>query len=402
MTTVLAGMTAGLDGSMRSASGDRSWLDDALATSPLTGWKITRRARRRWPAVVVTVLATLPACSAEGIESPGPPVSVMTRNLYLGTGLNNIVGVSSQAELVTAVDEDWSHVLANDFTTRAGALAEEILSARPDVVGLQEVALYRDQTPSDIRTHPGPNATHVVLDLLAILQSELNAGGTPYTAVATSTNADLEVSRSDADDGLVDVRITDRDVVLVRSDVADQVSDPAHGHYTAVRMLPSWPRPIASTRGWASIDYSPDRRTTVRILTTHLEVSGPRAGRIQERQAQEALTLIAASPHPVIALGDFNSPADGPGTGTYARLTEVLDDAWEIARPADPGPTCCQAELLDNAVGQEDARFDLVLVPEGWRVGTVGRTGAEPFRTGPPPLWASDHVGVTAQVTVPG
>jgi endonuclease/exonuclease/phosphatase family metal-dependent hydrolase len=306
--------------------------------------------------------------------------------------------VSSVAELVAAVDEDWAHVLANDFPTRAGALADEIVSARPDVVGLQEVTLYRDQTPSDLRTHPSPNATHVVLDLLTILQTELDARGTPYTAVATSTNADLEVSRSD---GLIDLRITDRDVVLVRADVADQASHPADGHYAAVRMLPSWPGPIASTRGWASIDYSPDRGTTVRILTTHLEVSGPRAGRIQQRQAQEALRLITASPHPVIALGDFNAPVDGSGTDTYARLTEVLDDAWASARPAEPGPTCCQAELLDNAVGQADARFDLVLVPEGWRVRSVARTGAEPFRTAPPPLWASDHVGVTAQVTVP-
>jgi endonuclease/exonuclease/phosphatase family metal-dependent hydrolase len=219
--------------------------------------------------------------------------------------------------------------------------------------------------------------------------------------MAASTNADLEVSRSGADDGLVDVRITDRDVILVRADLADLVSSPLHGHYTAVRVLPSWPGPIASIRGWASIDYSPERRTTVRILTTHLEVSGPRAGRIQEQQAREAGALVAASPHPVIALGDFNTPVDGSGTDTYARLTEVLDDAWAIARPGDPGPTCCQDELLDNAAAQEDVRFDLVLVPQGWRVRSVTRTGTEPFRTAPPPLWASDHVGVTAQITVP-
>jgi endonuclease/exonuclease/phosphatase family metal-dependent hydrolase len=354
----------------------------------------------RWPAVVVTVLATVPACSAVAEESPGPPVTVMTRNLYLGTGLADLVGVSSLAELVRAVDEDWAAVLASDFPARAGALADEIVSARPDVVGLQEVTLYRDQTPSDLRTRPGPNAAHVVLDLLAMLRTELDARGTPYSAVATSTNADVEVTRSD-EDGLVDVRITDRDVILVRAEVADRVRNPRRGHYSAVRMLPSWPAPIASTRGWASIDYAPDRRTTVRILTTHLEVGGPRAGRIQERQADEALTLVAASPHPVIALGDVNSPADGSGTNSYARLTGVLDDAWETARPADPGPTCCQAELLDNPAGREDVRIDLVLVPDGSRVRRVARTGAEPFRTAPPPLWASDHAGVTAQVTVP-
>jgi endonuclease/exonuclease/phosphatase family metal-dependent hydrolase len=334
-------------------------------------------------------------------DGPGPLLTVMTRNLYLGTGLDEIVGVSSLPELVAAVDDHWATVLANDFPTRAGALAEEIASARPDVVGLQEVTMWRAQSPSDIRTHPGPNASDVVLDLLAVLLAELDARGAPYTTVATSTNADLEVARSDAaTHGLVDVRITDRDAILVRSDVAARVSNPLTGHYSAVRALPSWPGQIVSTRGWASIDYSPDRRATVRILTTHLEVRGPRAGRIQEQQAREAVALIAASPHPVIALGDFNAAADG-STDTYAHLTEVLDDAWVTAHPADPGPTCCQSELLDNAVGEEDVRLDLVLVPIGWRVTSVTRSGAEPFRAGPPPLWASDHLGVTAVVRIP-
>ena len=258
----------------------------------------------------------------------------MTRNLYLGTGLNNIGGVVP-GRTRGGGRRGLGHVLANDFATRAGALADEILSARPDVVGLQEVALYRDQAPGDIRMHPGPNATHVVLDLLAILQAELDARGTP---TPRWPRRPTPTSSLRSDDGLVDLRITDRDVLLVRAEVADQVGNPLHGHYTAVRTLPSWPGAIASTRGWASIDYSPDRRTTVRILTTHLEVSGPRAGRIQERQAEEARALIAASPHPVIALGDFNSAPDGSGTDTYARLTEVLDDAWVAARPADRGP----------------------------------------------------------------
>jgi len=327
---------------------------------------------------------------------------VLTRNLYLGTGLADLVGVTALAQLVPAVDEAWATVLSTDFPARAVALADEIASARPDVVGLQEVTLYRDQTPGDLATHPRPNAGHVVLDLLAVLQRELSARGTPYTAAATSTNADLEVARSDASGGLVDVRITDRDVILVRSDVADRVRRPRHGHYTAVRVLPSWPAPIANVRGWASIDYAPDGRTTVRVLTTHLEVTGPRAGRIQEQQAREAVERVRASPHPVLALGDFNAFPDGAATDSYARLTAVLDDAWPAARPDDPGATCCQAERLDNREGEEDARYDLVLVPRGWQVTSVARTGAEPFRTTPPPLWASDHAGVTATVTVPG
>jgi hypothetical protein len=31
----------------------------------------------------------------------------------------------------------------------------------------------------------------------------------------------------------------------------------------------------------------------------------------------------------------------------------------------------------------------------------VARTADRPFRAGPPPLWVSDHFGVTARIVVP-
>lgn len=145
-------------------------------------------------AVVAVLVAMLPP----GVAGAGgsPQITVMTRNLYLGTSLNNIIGVSSLTDLVVAMSRDWANVLANDFPTRAGALADEIARVRPDVVGLQEVTLWRDQTPSDVLTHSRPNATHVTIDFLAILQSELSARGVPCTVVAASANADIEAPDS--------------------------------------------------------------------------------------------------------------------------------------------------------------------------------------------------------------
>ncbi|MCV2490836.1 endonuclease/exonuclease/phosphatase family protein [Geodermatophilus sp. YIM 151500] len=354
------------------------------------------------PAVVVAVLATVvPSCGGEADGAGSPQITVMTRNLYVGARLDDTIGVSSLPELVAATSREWSTVLANDFPTRAGALADEIARARPDVVGLQEVTLWRDQSPSDLRTHPGPNATRVVLDLLAVLQRELSERGTPYTAVATSTNEDTETARRGAGGDLVDLRVTDRDVILVRADQVEKASNPRHDHYAAQRVLPSWPGPIRPTRGWTSIDYRPDARTTVRIVNTHLEIGGPDAGPVQEEQGDEVLALIAASPHPVIALGDFNSAADGSTTDTYDNLTRVLHDAWTSARPSDAGPTCCQAELLDDPAGRAEVRIDLVLTSEDWPAAGVERTGTEPFRAAPAPLWASDHFGVTARITIP-
>jgi endonuclease/exonuclease/phosphatase family metal-dependent hydrolase len=355
------------------------------------------RLRRRSLAAVVAVLAgTLSACVAGA--GAGAQITVLTQNLFLGTSLGDAFAASSEWELATAGSADWATVLRNDFPTRARALADEIARARPDVVGLQEVSLWRDQAPGDALTHPAPDATSVALDYLAILLGALRARGVPYTTAATSTGADLEYPRR-VPGGQVDLRLTDRDALIVRSAVAGRVSDPRHGHYAAQLSDPFLPGPVRSTRSWESIDYRADPTTTVRIFNTHLEVGDPGTGSIQEDQANELLRLIAASPFPVIAIGDFNAPAGG--SPAYRALTAVLHDAWRSARPADPGWTCCQAPSLADPVGREHTRIDLVLTSRKWPVSGVARTTDRPFRAHPPPLWASDHFGVTARVGVP-
>jgi endonuclease/exonuclease/phosphatase family metal-dependent hydrolase len=361
------------------------------------------RVTGRWLAVAVTVLATLPlARSARTCSETSPEITVMTRNLYLGSGLSELVAMpSGPAEIATGSGDDWANVLASDFRTRAAALAEEVARVRPDVVGLQEVTLWRDSPDSDLRANPVPNATRPVADNLALFTSALAARGTPYRPMAVAVTDDFEVVRR-TPEGISDVRITDRDVLLVRADRVEWVTSPRTGQYAAVRELPSWPAPVGSPRAWATIDYWLDACTTVRVLNTHLEVGGPRTGLVQERQAEEALAVIAASPHPVIAMGDFNAQAGDPHTDTYERLTAVLHDVWATAHPGDPGPTCCQGKGLRDLEPQLRGRVDLVLTSGDWPVSHVARTGAEPFRRGPAPVWASDHAGVTARIAVTG
>ena len=146
-------------------------------------------------AVLALACAFVPAAAARA--DGGRHVSALTRNVYLGTGLTNLGTATTFPEFVDAVSQDWANVVANDFPRRAKALATEIQLTRPDVVGLQEVSLWRDQLVSDVvQGNPTPNATHVVYDFLSILQGELAARGIPYTAVSTSTNADAEAPRT--------------------------------------------------------------------------------------------------------------------------------------------------------------------------------------------------------------
>src|SRR5262249_20853335 len=108
-------------------------------------------------------------------------VTVMTRNVYLGGSLARTVAARNLAELVTAVTTTFAIVLATDFQERAQALAVEIEAIQPDLIGLQEVALYRSQFPADFS--PAPNATTVELDFLQILLDALAARGLHYAPV---------------------------------------------------------------------------------------------------------------------------------------------------------------------------------------------------------------------------
>ena len=362
-------------------------------------------ARFRWALFLIIAVAgvLVPAVSAQAGEG-GPKLTVLTRNIYQGTDLTNVVTATTFPGFVAAVTQDWGNVVATDFPARARALAADVRRVRPDVIGLQEVSLWRDQLVSDAVTGaPAPNATHVVYDFLAILQAKLATAGVPYTVVSMSTNADVEAPRINpaSPNGFTDVRLTDRDVILVRTPLADKFVDPANGQY-AVQLIASSPAgPVSFTRGWASIDYQQSAARRVRIFNTHLEVDAPPvAGQVQVAQGAEALGVIAASPYPVVALGDYNSDANGSTTQTYGLLTRSLTDAWATARPGDPGNSCCQAELL-NSVQRATTRIDLVLTTGPWKVDRVRPTGGQPFRTGPAPLWASDHFGVTARLELP-
>lgn len=353
----------------------------------------------RWRALVTAVLAVgfsfAPAATASAVDTS--QVSVLTRNLYVGTGLDNLATATTFPDFVAAVTRDWANVLATDFPRRAKALATEIQLARPDVVGLQEVSLFREQLVSDtVQGNPTPNAQDVVYDFLTILQAELAARGVPYTAVSTSTNADAESPRANPASpiGFTDVRLTDRDVILARADIGSRFSNPRDGHYAAQFGRGSVAGPLAFTRGWTSIDYAMTPSRTIRIFNTHLETSDGASAQVA--QGNETLTILGSSPHPVVALGDYNSAADGSTTPTYANLTNGgLTDSWTAFQPLNPGRTCCQDELL-NTLKQPTERLDLVLTKGAWRTLFAVRTGALPFRLAPPPLWASDHSGVFA------
>ncbi len=350
---------------------------------------------RRWFISALCALALLAPGSLTGAsaaEAPAP-LRVMTRNLYLGADLAPVLAATSSQALVAAVTTTYANVQATNFPERAEALAGEIAGSDPHLVGLQEAVLWRSQTPSG----PG-SATHVEYDFLQILLDKLSARGKHYAAVATVTvGGDFEAPRS-TPAGLQDVRLTDRDVLLARTDLPAQVFSVANARTAQFQNFVTLPNPpIQVRRGWVAADATVGGHTT-RVVTTHLEPASPT---VQKAQTGELLAGPLNTALPTVLLGDLNSAAGGvgatPGTATQSYndlLAAGLTDAWTAAQPHGPGFTCCQAPGLRNPTSNLAQRVDYVLFRGSVTAQATHLVGATPADRTPSGLWPSDHAGV--------
>ena len=346
--------------------------------------------------VAVVAVAAIGACSGcgGGGSAPARTVTTMSRNLYLGAELGGAIGAVMSGDpdaIVTEVTLAWADVAATDFATRAEALADEIAAARPDVVGLQEAALWRTQSPSDAFTAPTP-ATTVAFDFVEMLRAALAARGLAYDVVAEVAEADFEMPAMAADLSLFDVRFTDRDVLLARAGLAADgivLTNPQSGLFDAFLDLGGG---LVIPRGWVAVDVE-FAGAAVRFVSTHLEDG---AELVQLAQAEELLAGPLAGTGEAVLLGDLNSDANAaPSGATYAGLlASGFADAWlEAGMLPGTGATWGHDDALLDPLADLDQRLDVVLfrgalVPEA--VDVVGEDPLDMFGG----LWPSDHAGV--------
>src|SRR4051794_426659 len=149
---------------------------------------------RRFVFACVAVAAQCGPGPAQAAKAP--TVTVMTRNLFLGADLSPAIGAPTIPEAIDGAGTVWNELQATKFAERVVPLAREIKASRADLVGLQEVALWRKQTPSDggakpISPLPGATpATAVDTDFLALLRARL---GSSYKVVVVQEEFDAEL-----------------------------------------------------------------------------------------------------------------------------------------------------------------------------------------------------------------
>jgi len=377
------------------------------------------------------------AFAGKGKDSYSGRLDVMTQNLYVGANLFQILDGAPEDVPLNAA-KVFGDIQLTDFQQRAESIADLVLEHEPHLIGLQEVSLIRTQCPDDIvlpPNDPTPNATDVYADYLQILMEALAARGLAYEVATLVENADVELPAYnlgliDCDYPLFDARLTDFDVILRRSDV--DVTFAMSANYQANFPVPSPAGPIVFKRGYNIVDVDIDGRS-YRFVNTHLEVDGnPFANGFQFAQAYELTQVLngiagAFGDEILVVVGDLNSgPDDGPLVDcmlpptfdtpglcptSYAVMTENgYTDIWTVRNGApDPGYTCCQADLLMNAVSWLDRRIDHVWVrpplagPQGphflrgVHAEVVGDRQDDRTVDG---LWPSDHAGVVAGMTL--
>jgi endonuclease/exonuclease/phosphatase family metal-dependent hydrolase len=406
----------------------------------LTVKTIPLASRRAWItlfaliAAVATVGILMPAeaaangdSGAKAKKSKKKPaqVKVMTRNLFLGADLGPAIGASSFPEAIEAAGVIYRELEATDFPARSKLLAREIKKAKPDLVGMQEVAHWRVQEPSDAGWTEsggfGQPATETKYDFLALLMKRLPK----YRVVGVNEQFDAELP-ADADDdpntGLLgadlDARLTMRDVIIVRkgSRVKAKQKTLKTGDFETLYTANIAGSEIVANRGWLSVEARVKKSKKrkggkFRFVNTHLEAFGD--PEIREAQAKELTTargaLRAKKKHQLILVGDINSGLKnphniGPGGGGSADPKDQLAfKALVEFGMKDRGAqqSCCWPTVIADELGSYRKlthTVDHVLVKPKIKGLGAYVTGNKRNKTTPSGLLASDHGGVVSKL----
>jgi len=335
------------------------------------------------------------------------PLKTMTRNVYLGANLTPAIGAPDLPALIAANGQILREVTHNDFPTRAEGLAQEILEKKPDLVGLQEVALWRTAPVNLLVLVTGPSATDVRYDYLEELLGHLNQRKQEYEVVVVQNEFDFEAP-ADEDGNLatggpygadINGRLTMRDVILARSAAYVRTWNEQGGHFTNLLPVDILGTQVPVVRGWTATDARVRGSDPFRFVNTHLEAFHPVV------RAQQAGELVeaegpATGDLPVILVGDLNSDDDTvefPDTLAY----DLLLDAGMIPISTDEPLSCClNSSLLGEDDGGDMADFDhqvdhiMTRDPYNVFLRYSEVTGLEPVNG----FWNSDHAGVFSRL----
>ncbi|MCB0858835.1 MAG: endonuclease/exonuclease/phosphatase family protein [Solirubrobacterales bacterium] len=363
-------------------------------------------------ALAFTAMAAHPAEAGKKKKKPNT-VKVMTRNLYLGADLGPAINSSGAADFISKNGQILRDVDTNNFKVRAKSLANEIKSVSPDLVGLQEVALWRTGEPSLTPSISGNYvASTVHVDYLKELMAQLNKGKKRYRVVRVQNEFDFEAP-ADYDNnpatgaltlgGEINGRLTMRDAIIAKVGAGVQTKNAKSGNFETIYQPVISGITIDVDRGWLSTDVKVRNGKWFRFVNTHLEAFGDTA--IREAQAKELIAPggpLRSGKLPAILVGDLNSD-DDTVTGGDRLAYNALKAGGLVDRGTQKPMSCCvKSDILtdDNGARSDfDHYIDHIMTnrPSAVKRLKAGVTGLKPVNG----YWNSDHAGVWSNLRMP-
>jgi endonuclease/exonuclease/phosphatase family metal-dependent hydrolase len=322
-------------------------------------------------ALVLAAAALTAALAAPAQAAKAPTVTVMTRNLYLGADLIPLATTPPCPGFEQAATNMFAGVQAEDANGRMKLVADEIAKANPDLVGLQELSLWR--------TGPAPAST-VAFDYLTQIKKELKAKHASYRVVALETKFNVEGPMSSSSD----VRLTLGDAILAKKGV--KVRNVHSGLFKNQLAIPTQAiGNVTTNRSWNSLDATV-RGARFHFVNTHLEAY---SADFRLKQAQELVKGPLRSKLPTILVGDLNSGPTLPKPEDRPPYQAIAKAGFKPARTG--AFSCCFHDLKLDAGW--DHNVDWILTKPKLKLVRSFITGKEKTAGGVHP---SDHGGVVS------
>jgi endonuclease/exonuclease/phosphatase family metal-dependent hydrolase len=342
-------------------------------------------------ALAALMLVPATALAGSSKKSKTTNVTVMTRNLYLGADIISLATATDRNDFEQKATALFQTVGKTDFKSRSALIADEIKKNKPDFVGMQEVALWR-KGADGVKDGSATPATEVVYDWMADLKAELKKRKLKYKVARVQTEFDFEGPTSMGHD----IRFTQQDAVLVRSDRKIKTKKAKSANYDAAFQVPL--NSIGETanvkRGYIYVDATVNG-AKFRFVDTHLEAYSEDIGLAQ---AKELTKGPLRGKGQKVLVGDMNSEIGSDASDPIDHLLDFgLDDTFFTKTRRDT-KTCCQAEDVANAESQLKSRIDFILAKPKVPVVKSLVVGNKPSVKTPNGLWPSDHAGVVSKL----
>ena len=333
--------------------------------------------------VVLVAAAVLAAAGpiADAKRAKTTKVTFMTRNLYLGTDLIPIAVADPGAPAEKATGDAFREAtVTNDPRRRMNLIAEEIVKTHPDVVGLQEVSIWRTGPKND-----PARAKTVVVDYLKQIMRRLKTLKAGYRIVTVRRQFDLE---GPADNGK-DVRLTLGNAIIVRKGV--KTSKARSANFKTTTPIPTKSLgTVHIKRGFDEMNARV-RGARFHFVNTHLEAYSPTS---RLAQARELLKKAAQKRKGrTVLVGDLNSGPNLDNEDDEKAYKAIFGAGFKPRRTSRK--SCCFNQDLRS--GKWDHNIDWIMSRPRLRLVRSFLVGREKTVNG---ARASDHGGVVSVLRI--